>query len=172
MAQVQRGGNARLAENRLRQLAASSSRRGMKRRSRFSGSRKRKLRLPHVPASNCAQSDPNALADRQSSPALRAPSPIRWARESTRECSSPSSIRSAWRRLVRSAADLLGSSLVGRESSGALTSGRHREFPFIEPHLQPVHPQRLRQRPPTALSLLLWLRKTSYSKAGSFTALF
>jgi hypothetical protein len=39
---------------------ASSSRKGMKRRSRFSGSRKRKLRLPHVPASNCAQSDPNA----------------------------------------------------------------------------------------------------------------
>jgi len=45
----------------------------MKRRSRFSGSRNR-----NVPASNCAQSDPNAWADMQST--------------STRECSSPASI--------------------------------------------------------------------------------
>ena len=37
-------------------MGASSSRRGMKRRSLFSGSRKR-----NVPASNCAQSEPNAL---------------------------------------------------------------------------------------------------------------
>ena len=53
-------------------MGVSSSRRGTKRRSWFSGSRKR-----NVPASNFAQSDPNALADMQSS--------------STRECSSPSS---------------------------------------------------------------------------------
>jgi len=45
----------------------------MKRRWWFSGSRNR-----NVPASNCAQSDPNAWADMQST--------------STRECSSPSSI--------------------------------------------------------------------------------
>ncbi len=54
-------------------MGASSSRRGMKRRSLFSGSRNR-----NVPASNCAQSEPNAFADMQST--------------STRECSSPSSI--------------------------------------------------------------------------------
>jgi len=45
----------------------------MKRHSLFSGSRKR-----NVPASNCAQSEPNAFADMQ--------------RTSARECSSPSSI--------------------------------------------------------------------------------
>ena len=55
-------------------MGASSSRRGMKRRSRFSGSRNREVHRPP----NCAQSDPNAWADMQST--------------STRECSSPSSI--------------------------------------------------------------------------------
>ena len=54
-------------------MGAGSSRRGMKRRSLFNGSRKR-----NVPASNCAQSEPNAFADIQST--------------STREHSSPSSI--------------------------------------------------------------------------------
>ncbi|KAF0179326.1 MAG: hypothetical protein FD161_1425 [Limisphaerales bacterium] len=54
-------------------MGASSRRRGRKRRSLFSGSRKR-----NVPDSNCAQSEPNAFADMQST--------------STRERSSPSSI--------------------------------------------------------------------------------
>ena len=59
-------------------MGAAASRRGRKRRSLFSGSRKGKLPLPKVPDSNCAQSEPNAFADRQST--------------STRERSSPSSI--------------------------------------------------------------------------------
>ena len=59
-------------------MGASSSRRGRKRRSSFSGARNRK-----VPDSNCAQSEPNALADMQPSPALWAPSPSRWARGTT-----------------------------------------------------------------------------------------
>jgi hypothetical protein len=54
-------------------MGAASSRKGMKWRSLFNGSRKR-----NVPASNYAQSEPNAFADMQST--------------STRECSSPSSI--------------------------------------------------------------------------------
>jgi len=54
-------------------MGASSSRRGIKRRSLFNGSRNR-----NVPASSCAQSEPNAFADMHST--------------RTRERSNPSSI--------------------------------------------------------------------------------
>ena len=85
----------------------------MERSSLFSGWRKR-----NMPDSNCTQSEPNALADMQST--------------RLRERSSPSSIFAA---------------LTPAPLSHPMGEGNHwLEHPFIEPHLHPVRPQPLGQR--------------------------